>query len=152
MGFNCLKAIEPLRGGSLLFTTQFPKIPGTDLIDLGLGTHLIDLGRMKGWVNLRATSGFEHWTPGLGSSTLTTRPMLHKCIKLKHINHPDQLGPGKSYVYIYRVKKITEISFLYFTISCFSVWRKNVLCSIIKCLRFKKEERENTTTNLLPKL
>ena len=39
MGFNCLKAIEPLRGGSLLFTIQFPEIPGT---------HFIDLGRMKG--------------------------------------------------------------------------------------------------------
>ena len=39
MGFNCLKAIEPLRGGSLLFTIKLPEIPGT---------HLIDLGRMKG--------------------------------------------------------------------------------------------------------
>ena len=39
LGFNCLKAIQPLRGGSLLFTTQFPEIPGT---------HFIDLGRMKG--------------------------------------------------------------------------------------------------------
>ena len=28
-----------LRGGSLLFTTKFPEIPGT---------HLIDLGSMKG--------------------------------------------------------------------------------------------------------
>ena len=39
MGFNYLKAAKPLRGGSLLFTTKFPEIPGT---------HLIDLGRMKG--------------------------------------------------------------------------------------------------------
>ena len=31
--------LEPLRGGSLLFTTKFPDIPGT---------HFIDLGRMKG--------------------------------------------------------------------------------------------------------
>ena len=30
---------EPLRGGSLLFTTKFSEIPGT---------HFIDLGRMKG--------------------------------------------------------------------------------------------------------
>ena len=30
---------QPLRGGSLLFTTQFPEIPGT---------HFIDLIRMKG--------------------------------------------------------------------------------------------------------
>ena len=34
--------LEPLRGGSLLFTTKFPEIPGTP------GTHFIDLGRMKG--------------------------------------------------------------------------------------------------------
>ena len=30
--------LQPLRGGSLLFTIQFPEIPGT---------HFIDLGRMK---------------------------------------------------------------------------------------------------------
>ena len=39
LGFNCLKAAEPLGGDSLLFTTKFPEIPGT---------YLIDLGRMKG--------------------------------------------------------------------------------------------------------
>ena len=31
--------LEPLRRGSLLFTTKFPEVPGT---------HFIDLGRMKG--------------------------------------------------------------------------------------------------------
>ena len=31
--------LEPLRQGSLLFTTKFPEISGT---------HFIDLGRMKG--------------------------------------------------------------------------------------------------------
>ena len=31
--------LEPLQGGSLLFTTKFPEIPGT---------HFIDLGRTKG--------------------------------------------------------------------------------------------------------
>ena len=31
--------LVPLRGGSLLFTTKFPDIPGT---------HFVDLGRMKG--------------------------------------------------------------------------------------------------------
>ena len=31
--------LQPLRGGSLLFTTQLPEIPGT---------HFVDLGRMKG--------------------------------------------------------------------------------------------------------
>ena len=39
-GFNFLKAAtEPLRGDSLLLTTQSPGVPGT---------HLIDLERMKG--------------------------------------------------------------------------------------------------------
>ena len=40
--------LEPLRGGSLLFTTNFPEIPVTDFID-----H----GRMKGSIDLGAT----HW-------------------------------------------------------------------------------------------
>ena len=57
MGFNCLKATEPLWGGSLLFTTKFPEIPGT---------HLINLGRVKGWVDLGATQWFWTWTSGLG--------------------------------------------------------------------------------------
>ena len=39
MRFCCLKAAEPLRGGSLLFTAKFPEIPGT---------YFIDLERMKG--------------------------------------------------------------------------------------------------------
>ena len=33
MGSNCLKATEPLRGYSLLFTVQFPEVPDTQLID-----------------------------------------------------------------------------------------------------------------------
>ena len=41
MGFNCLKATEPLRGGSLLFTTKSPGGPGTHLIDLGKDERLI---------------------------------------------------------------------------------------------------------------
>ena len=46
MGFNCIKATEPLLGDSLLFTTKSPGGPGT---------HLIDLRKMKGWANLGAT-------------------------------------------------------------------------------------------------
>ena len=46
MGLNCLKATEPLRGDSSIFTTKFPEISGT---------HLTDLGRMKGLVKLGAT-------------------------------------------------------------------------------------------------
>ena len=39
MGINCLKGTEPLQGDSLLFTAKFPDIPGT---------HLIDVGKIKG--------------------------------------------------------------------------------------------------------
>ena len=41
--------LEPLRGGSSLFTTKLPEIPGT---------RFIDLGRMKGLVDLGATQWF----------------------------------------------------------------------------------------------
>ena len=62
--------IEPLREGSLLFTTKFPEI---------LVTHFIDLGRMKGWVDLEATQWFLDMEPvDWESSILTTRPLLHK--------------------------------------------------------------------------
>ena len=37
--------LEPLRGGSLLFTTKFPEIPGT---------HFNDLEKMNDWVNFGA--------------------------------------------------------------------------------------------------
>ena len=43
--------LEPLQGGSLLFTTKFPELPGI---------HFNDLGKMKSWVDHRATQWF--WT------------------------------------------------------------------------------------------
>ena len=49
MGFDCLKATEPLRGESFPLTTQFPGVPGT---------HLIDLVGMKGSVDLGATQWY----------------------------------------------------------------------------------------------
>ena len=61
--------LEPLRGVSLLFSTQFPEMPDT---------HFIDLGRMKSWVELGVfrvilNTGTLYWE----SSILTTRPLLH---------------------------------------------------------------------------
>ena len=58
MGFNSLMATEPLQKDSLLFTTQFPGFPGT---------HLINLGRMKDWVNLGATKWYWTWDPWIGN-------------------------------------------------------------------------------------
>ena len=46
--------LEPLRWGSLLFTTKFPEIPGT---------HFNDLERTNGWVDLGATQWFWTWDP-----------------------------------------------------------------------------------------
>ena len=63
MGFNCLKAAEPLWDGSLLFITKFPEI---------LGTQLINLGRMKDESTLESPSGFQYKIPGLG---------------IQHLNH-----------------------------------------------------------------
>ena len=53
--------LEPLRGGSVLFTTKFSEIPGT---------HFIDLGMMKGESSSEPPSGFEHGTRGLGIQRL----------------------------------------------------------------------------------
>ena len=63
MGFNCLKATEPLRGDSLIFTTQPPGVPGT---------HLINFNEMKGWNNLdlEATKQIWIWDTVIGIQRL----------------------------------------------------------------------------------
>ena len=53
--------LEALRGGSLCFTTKSPEI---------LGTHFIDLRKIKGWVNLGATKWFWTWGPWTGNQHL----------------------------------------------------------------------------------
>ena len=63
MRFNCIKATEPLWGGSLLFTTKFPEIPGY---------QFINIKKMKVRVDMEPPSGFEHGAPGLG---------------IQHLNH-----------------------------------------------------------------
>ena len=63
--------LEPLRGGSILFTTKFPETSGT---------QFIELRRMKGWVGSHPVvlnMGPLDWE----SSALTTRPLLHKSHK-----------------------------------------------------------------------
>ena len=58
VGFNCLKTAEPLWGESLLFTTQFPEVPGT---------NLINLEKLKGWVDLGVTQWFWVQDPWIGN-------------------------------------------------------------------------------------
>ena len=77
MGFIWLKAIQPLRGDSLLFTIKFPGVPGTQLIDLGSLSWL--------WNHpLVLNSEPLDWE----SSTLTTRPLTQSEY------YPVLLNPG----------------------------------------------------------
>ena len=46
---STVSRLESLWGGSLLYNTKFPEIPGT---------HFIKLGSMKGWVDLAASQWF----------------------------------------------------------------------------------------------
>ena len=67
MEFICLKAVEPLWGDSLLFTPKSPWDPDT---------HVIELWKMKGWVNLGATQ--QYWIRDCldwESGTLTSTPL-----------------------------------------------------------------------------
>ena len=58
MRFNCIKA-RATSSRWLLFTTKFPEVPGT---------HFIDLGRMKDWIDLGTTQLFltRDWESVLG--------------------------------------------------------------------------------------
>ena len=53
--------LQPLRGGSLLLTIQFPEIPGT---------HFIDLGRTKGATRVRPQPSNCLYFQGLWCSKL----------------------------------------------------------------------------------
>ena len=62
--------LEPLPVCSLLFTTKLPEISGT---------HLIDLGRMKGWVDFGTTQCFSTRDPWIGNPA--PLPLGHCSIK-----------------------------------------------------------------------
>ena len=62
-----ISKLESLRGGSLLFTTQFRKKSGT---------HFIDLRRMKGCIDLGATKWFGTRDPRIGNPALW---VYHEC-------------------------------------------------------------------------
>lgn len=69
---RAFKAREPLWGDSLLFTTKSPEI---------LGTYLIDLKRMKGWIDLGSTKLLwtrAHWVINPAPSPLDHRLLFHR--------------------------------------------------------------------------
>ena len=53
--------LEPLLGGSLLFTTKFPEIPGTHIIDTGCANFIdfigldLKINRAKNWQKLSSS-------------------------------------------------------------------------------------------------
>ena len=55
--FNCLNS-RATSGRQFTFTIKFPEIPNA---------HFINLGRMKGWVDLGATWWFWTWAPWIGN-------------------------------------------------------------------------------------
>ena len=57
MGFNCLKATATSRR-QFTFYHWVPRYSGT---------HFINLGRRKGWVDLGATQWFWTWNPSIGN-------------------------------------------------------------------------------------
>ena len=69
-GSIALWLVESLWGSGLLFPTKFPEIPGT---------HFIDLWRMKGWVEFRATHWFSTWDPWIRNPA--SWPLGHCSIK-----------------------------------------------------------------------
>ena len=61
MGFNCLKATEPLHEDSLLFNIKSPGHPGI---------HLTDFGKIKGCANFGANQWFWNCDPKIGNRAL----------------------------------------------------------------------------------
>ena len=60
-GVQNASRLERLWGDSLLFTTKFPEISST---------HLIELRRMKDWKTLKPPRDFDHGFPGSGIECL----------------------------------------------------------------------------------
>ena len=75
--FSLRKTLRPLLiDGPQQSTTQSPRVSGT---------HLINLGRMKGWLDLRATLWFLTWDPGLEILHLKNyRPRAYPCNFIKN--------------------------------------------------------------------
>ena len=91
--------LEPLRGGNLLFTNKFPEI---------LGTHSIDLGRMKGWVDLGATQWIWTWGPWFGNLALIYN-LIYKPTKFENYHC---IHCGNLYIqYLKFFFSITNISY-----------------------------------------
>ena len=77
---STVSRLEPLQGGSLLFTSKFPEISGT---------HFTNIGRMKGWVDLGVTQWLWARDPWIRSPA--PWPLGHCSIKVYKITVTKQL-------------------------------------------------------------
>ena len=56
--FNCLTATEALQGDSLHLSTKSSEVHGT---------HMINLEKLKGWVDLWPPTGYWAYAPWMGN-------------------------------------------------------------------------------------
>ena len=90
--------LEPLRGGCLLFTTKFQETPGT---------QFIDLGRMKGWVNLGATHWFWTRDPWIGNPA--PLPLGHMCSETPtNIDFAGSANDNTPYTYYSKIENVLD--------------------------------------------
>ena len=116
--------LEPLQGGSLLFTIQFPDIPGT---------HFIDLGRMKGWVNFGATQWF--WTRNPWTGNPAPEPLGHCSLILKKSSTVflELLQTFKEYHF----EKHLQTAALKFNENVFDSWNRHIIPNLLWKTCFK---------------
>ena len=100
---STVSRLNPLRGCSLLFTTDFQEI---------LGTHFINLGKMKGWVDLRDNHWFWTRDPWIGNAVpLITRP-LPEDYRQASLSKSKKIVWGDAFSYCCYMKSIFILSIL----------------------------------------
>ena len=112
---STVSRLAPLRGSSLLFTTNSPEIPGSDFIDLG---------RMKSWVDLGDTRWFWTWDPWIGNPA--SYPLGQCSVKgafiIANITNFSALPPaervgghcGLAFLLLVVLLSITDLDMMYF--------------------------------------
>ena len=127
--------LGPLWGGSLLFTTKFPDIPGT---------HFTNCRRMKGQVDLGATQWFWTQDPRIGDPT-TGNPLpptgdpLHRDWESTTLQlgiHYSLPPNGKDFLYLRHNLQGNVLSSGPHDILSKEFWQHNLATSkfLVKCL------------------
>ena len=134
--------LEPLQGGSLLFTTKFQEIPGT---------HFIDLRRMKGWVDLGANQALA-WHAGD-----SPYPHYHPCKSRKRRLRQAMKSPSKGKAAWANISSSSRINFNWFNIRLILltldfkslIFKTNLNCSYILLLVIVSITTQWASVNML---